>query len=358
MAVSVCSGRAYGGLVERDLPDAGGTGTDAPAIVTRALTKRFGDSVALDGLDLEVRAGEVFGFLGPNGAGKTTTIRLLLDLARPTSGSATVLGLDPRRDGPVLRRRIGYLPGDVNLPARLTGRAMLADHAAVRGLDLHRPVDELAERLGADLDRPMGDLSLGNRRKVAMIAAFAHRPDLLVLDEPTGGLDPLVQQTFRSLAREAAAEGRTVFLSSHVLDEVQHVADRVAVLRAGRLVAEDRIDVLLSRLNRTCVVRFDPRPGMVPSAEVFHRVPGVTEVHHLHDGEIEISLEGPAGPLLEALAPWSPLDLATHEPDLEDLFLGYYGAEHAPAPTAPARPTDPAVAPAAPAVPDPASVTR
>ena len=210
----------------------------------------------------------------------------------------------------------------MNLPPRLTGRAYLADRAAVRRLDLRKAVGELVERLGADLDRPMGELSLGNRRKVAMIDAFAHRPELLVLDEPTGGLDPLVQQTFRALARDAVAEGRTVFLSSHVLDEVQHVADRVAVLRAGRLVADDRVDVLLARLSRSFHVCF----AEVPPLEAFGRVPGVTRVELARDGVVVFDLDGAAGPLLDALAPWHPVDLRAHEPDLEDLFLGYYGA--------------------------------
>jgi ABC-2 type transport system ATP-binding protein len=165
-------------------------------------------------------------------------------------------GLDPRRDGVALRRRVGYLHVDLNLPQRLTGRQLLGDHAAIRQFDAGDRADELAERLAADLDRPMGELSLGNRRKIGVIDAFVHRPELLVLDEPTGGLDPLVQQEFRALVREAAGEGRTVFLSSHVLDEVQHTADRVAVLRAGRLVVEDRVDALLARVMRTITVRF------------------------------------------------------------------------------------------------------
>jgi ABC-2 type transport system ATP-binding protein len=310
--------------------------------VTRALTKRFGDALALDGLDLEVARGEVFGFLGPNGAGKTTTIRLLLDLVRPTRGSASVLGLDPRRDAAELHARMGYLPGDVNLPARQQGRAYLSDHAAIRRLDPHRSgraIDELAERLGADLDRPMGDLSLGNRRKVAMIDAFAHRPELLVLDEPTGGLDPLVQQTFRALAREAAGEGRTVFLSSHVLDEVQHVADRVAVLRQGRLVAEDRIEALLARLARSVTVTFvDPsRPpgtgdGPPVDLSAFARVPHLQHVAALDGGRVEFVVDGPIGALVEAIAPWHPYDVRVDEPDLEDLFLGYYGGPEGSAP--------------------------
>lgn len=292
-------------------------------IAARALTKRFGSSVALDGLDLEVHAGEVFGFVGPNGAGKTTTIRLLLDLLRPTAGTVEVLGLDPRRDGVELRRRIGYLPGDLNLPGRLTGRAFLADHAAMRGASLDAEHDELAERLAADLDRPMGELSLGNRRKIGVIAAFVHRPELLVLDEPTGGLDPLVQQQFRAMAREAADDGRSVFLSSHVLDEVQHTADRVAVLRKGRLVVEDRVDALLAKLVRVVRVTF----ADAPPVEALRDVVGVQQVEVRHPGELAITLEGPAGPLLAALTPFAPLDLHATEPDLEDVFLGYYGED-------------------------------
>ena len=239
----------------------------------------------------------------------------------------------------------------MNLPPRLPGRAYLCDHAAIRGVDASagaRAIDELAERLGADLGRPMGDLSLGNRRKVAMIDAFAHRPELLVLDEPTGGLDPLVQQTFRSLAREAADEGRTVFLSSHVLDEVQHVADRVAVLRQGRLVAEDRIEVLLARLARRVLVTFTAPSGAAgvasaaaPSTAVevssFARVPHVQQVDVLADGSVEFVVDGPVGPLVEAIAPWHPYDVRVHEPDLEDLFLGYYGGTTPAAVPAPTR---------------------
>lgn len=292
-------------------------------ILTRGLTKRFGASVALDGLDLDVHEGEVFGFVGPNGAGKTTTIRLLLDLLRPTAGSVAVLGGDPRRDGVALRARIGYLPGDLNLPPKVTGRAFLADQAALRRLDLSPVIDELADRLTADLDRPMGELSLGNRRKIGVVAAFAHRPDLLVLDEPTGGLDPLVQQTFRAMVREAAAAGATVFLSSHVLDEVQHTADRVAVLRKGRLVAEDRVDALIARLVRTVRVRFT----VAPPGESFQGVPGVAGVASPQPDTLEFTLAGAAGPLLAALAPHAPLDLHAPEPDLEDVFLHLYGEE-------------------------------
>jgi ABC-2 type transport system ATP-binding protein len=292
------------------------------AIRIEGLRKEFGSSVALDGLDLDVQVGEVFGFVGPNGAGKTTTIRILLDLLRPTAGDVRVLGLHPRGDGVALRRRIGYLPGDLDLPPRLTGREFLADQAAARGLDLRERCDELATRLSADLDRALGELSLGNRRKIGVVAAFAHRPELLVLDEPTGGLDPLVQQTFRALVREAADEGRTVFLSSHVLDEVQHTADRVGVLRAGRLVAVDRVDTLLTKVVRHARITFADPP---PLAEL-RSVPGVVEATADGVDGVRLVLSGPAGPLLVAIAPHQPLDLHLGEPDLEDVFLGYYRA--------------------------------
>lgn len=296
------------------------------AIETNGLMRSFGDVEAVAGIDLHVDRGTFYGFLGPNGAGKTTTIRLLLDLIRPTSGTVSVLGLDPRRDGVALRSRIGYLPGALDLPPRLSGRDFLADQAALCRRRLDAEVAVLAERLGADLDRPMGELSLGNRRKVGMIAAFAPRPELLVLDEPTGGLDPLVQQTFRALAREAVADGRTVFLSSHVLDEVQHIADSVAVLREGRLVVEGRIETLIAQLVRTFRVRFDDVAAPPPEPARLVDVPGVVAVRSSARGpELEIDVEGAAGPLLAVLAPLRPTDLHCAEADLEDLFLGYYG---------------------------------
>jgi ABC-2 type transport system ATP-binding protein len=290
------------------------------AISAHGLTKAFGTDVALDGVDLSVPVGAVYGFVGPNGAGKTTTIRLLLDLLRPTTGSVRVLGLDPRRDGVALRARVGYLPGDLTLPPKVTGRAFLADQASIRRIDLAASTSELAERLTADLDRPMGELSLGNRRKIGVIAAFVHRPELLVLDEPTGGLDPLVQQEFRALVNETVADGRTVFLSSHVLDEVQHLADRVAVLRDGKVVAEGTVDRLVGRVLRHVRVLFTG----VTSEAPFRSVTGVAEVVVVSPTELEFSLSGPAGPLLAALAPFAPLDMAMSEPGLESAFLGFY----------------------------------
>jgi len=299
--------------------------TSTLAIRAEGLTKRFGTTVALDGLDLEVPCGTVFGFLGPNGAGKTTAIRLLLDLLRPTAGRAEVLGLDTRTRTLDVRRRVGYLPGELHLPDRLSGREYLSDLSTLRGRDDGAAIDALAERLAASLDRPLGELSSGNKRKIGLVAAFVHEPDLLILDEPTGGIDPLVQQAFREMTREVAAAGRTVFLSSHVLDEVQHTASRVAVLRAGKLVAIDDVERLLQHVARVVEVRFaDAAP-----AEVLARLAGLDGVSDVHisdhdDHVVACTLAGPAGGLIAAIAPFAPVDLRSHEGDLEDVFISYY----------------------------------
>jgi ABC-2 type transport system ATP-binding protein len=293
------------------------------AIRTEGLTKRFGTTAALDELDLEVPAGMVFGFLGPNGAGKTTAIRLLLDLLRPTSGRAEILGLDTRRDCLAVRRRIGYLPGELSLPERLTGRRYLADLSALRGRDDGPAIDALAERLRAGLDQPLGELSSGNKRKIGLIAAFVHEPEVLILDEPTGGIDPLVQQTFREMTREVADAGRTVFLSSHVLDEVQHTAHRVAVLRAGKLIVIDDVEPLLRHAARAVEITFT---GTAPAgtADTIDRVPGISDVALPGGNTVTASLTGPAGDLLAAIAPLGPSDLRFREGDLEDVFITYY----------------------------------
>jgi ABC-2 type transport system ATP-binding protein len=210
------------------------------------LTKSYGATRGIVELDLQVRAGEVFGFLGPNGAGKTTTIRTMLDLIRPTSGRIVLFGLDARRDGVAVRRRIGYLPGDLRLYDRLTPRELFRYFGALRGLRSIERAERLAARFELELDRPVAALSRGNRQKAGLVQAFMHEPELLVLDEPTSGLDPLVQQTFYEVARETVEAGRTIFLSSHVLSEVQHVADRVGLVREGRLVLVDSVDNLRS----------------------------------------------------------------------------------------------------------------
>ena len=263
--------------------------------------------------------GEVFGFLGPNGAGKTTTIRLLLDLIRPTSGTLLVLGLDPRRAGPALRRRIGYLPGDLRLYERLTVRELLTYFARLRDVRGLGDGLVLADRLELELDRPIAALSKGNRQKVGVVQAFMHRPELLVLDEPTAGLDPLVQQTFYELVRDARDGGRTVFISSHFLPEVQHVADRVGLIRDGRLLLVDEVEALRRRASARVDVTFATPPA--PAA-----FDGVSHARELgREGPtIHFALDGEVDPLLKAIARRHVVAIESREADLEDVFLSLF----------------------------------
>ena len=298
--------------------------SDQFAIVTDGLSKKYGENFALKDVSLRVPVGSVFGFIGPNGSGKTTLIRILVDLIRATSGSAKVFGRDSRHEGVALRKDIGYLPGNLVLPPRLNGMQFLTDIAKVRQLDLRGQISVLADRLDAELHRPMGDLSLGNRRKVGMIAAFMHRPKLLILDEPTGGLDPLVQQSFRQMAREAADDGRTVFLSSHVLDEVQHVSDRVAVVRQGQVISQGLIEELTEKLVRHFQVTFSHPmdPAMFQAIQHVQAVAVGDEPR-----ELVFTVSGEAGPLVEALGHCEVIDLRGSEPDLEDVFLQFYSTK-------------------------------
>jgi len=292
------------------------------AIRTERLSKRYGGRRGLDGLDLEVRTGEVFGYLGPNGAGKTTTIRLLLDLIRPTAGSARVLGVDPRAGGVSLRGRIGYLPGDFVVDGRQTGRELLTFLGNLRGGVPRRRIESLAASLDLDLDVRIGRLSRGNRQKVGLVQAFMHSPELLVLDEPSSGLDPLVQQRFLSLVREARAAGQTVFMSSHVLSEVQQSADRVGIIRDGRLVAVEAVERLRERAPRRVEIVFD---APVPSS-AFADLPSVRAAG-VEGTVLRCLLVGPADPLVKAAARFTTLGLTAEEPDLEELFLTYYDRE-------------------------------
>jgi ABC-2 type transport system ATP-binding protein len=281
---------------------------------------------ALDGLDLRVRRGEVFGFLGPNGAGKTTTIRILLDLIRPTAGSVQVLGVAPSEGGPALRRRIGYLPGDLRLGLRQRARDLLVHLAHLRGGVPLRRIEALAERLELDLDRPVRTLSKGNRQKVGLIQAFMHEPELLILDEPTSGLDPLFQREFLTLVREAARAGHTVFMSSHVLSEVEQVADRVGVIRAGMLTAVDAVEALRERAVRHVEIVF---AAALP-AGAFDGVEGLADV--VVQGErLSARLVGRADALVKAAARYEVVSLHAAEPDLETLFFSHYegSARHA-----------------------------
>jgi ABC-2 type transport system ATP-binding protein len=291
------------------------------AVRAEHLTKYYGRERGVRELDFEVDCGEVFGFLGPNGAGKTTTIRLMLDLIRPTQGRIEVLGTDPRRDEP-MRRRIGYLPGDLRLYERLTARELLTYFAHLRGLDDLGSAPALADRLELELDRPLHALSKGNRQKAGLVQAFMHSPDLLVLDEPTSGLDPLIQQAFYELVASAKADGATIFLSSHVLPEVQHVADRVGLIRDGRLVLVAGVDELRAR----AVARVEVTFAEPPPEDALADLEGVRELGR-HERTVLFSLEGEADALIKALARHRVIAIDSHEADLEDIFLSLYRAE-------------------------------
>ena len=290
------------------------------AIRTRGLTKRFGDLTAVDDLDLEVETGEVFGYLGPNGAGKSTTIRTLLDFLRPTEGTVEVLG-GTGADTEV-RARIGYLPGDLKLDPSYTGEEVFAFYGALRGGFEPGRVRALAERFELDPTRRVGEMSTGNRRKVGIVQAFAHRPDLLVLDEPTSGLDPLLQQEFNAIVREAVADGTTVFLSSHVLPEVEVLADRVGILRKGVLVAVRDLDELRAEARQ----RIDLHVRGDADAERFRGVPGVVDAQSA-DGVVHLVVEGAVDAVLKAAAQLEVVRIVTHDADLEETFLAYYREE-------------------------------
>jgi ABC-2 type transport system ATP-binding protein len=293
-------------------------------IRTERLVKTYGKRRGLAGLDLDVQPGEIYGFLGPNGAGKTTTIRILLDLIRPTDGRASVLGVDPREGGPALRRRIGYLAGDFIVDGNQSSGELLAHLAHLRGGVAKARITELADRLELDLRSRIRSLSKGNRQKVGLVQAFMHEPELLILDEPTSGLDPLLQQSFLQLIGEAKTAGQTVFMSSHVLSEVQQAADRVGIIRDGRMVAVDAVDVLRRRAVRHVEVHFDD----AVSPEAFVGLPGVSEV--VTDGPVlRCLLAGRADPLVKMVARYPVESFVLAEPDLEELFLTYYHAEEA-----------------------------
>ena len=288
-------------------------------IRTEGLTKYYGPHRGVEGLDLTVEPGEIFGFLGPNGAGKTTTIRLLLDLIRPSAGRAEVLGLDSHRDSIEIRRRVGYLPGELALYDNLTGNQLLAHLGGLRQLEPNHPGQAFAERLELDLSRPIAALSKGNKQKLGLALAFMHDPDLLILDEPTSGLDPLVQNEFHTILRELTARGKSIFLSSHVLSEIEEVADRVGIIRAGTLVAVEELTALKARAVRRITVVF----GSEPSGEELARVPGVRE--STVDGtKGTFVLDGSMDGFIKAIGRYEVLDVVSQEPDLEEIFLAYY----------------------------------
>ena len=292
------------------------------AISTSGLTKFYGKTPGIVDLDLTVRAGEVFGFLGPNGAGKSTTIRVLLDFLHASRGRATILGLDSHRDSVEIRRRVGYLPADLALYPQMTARELFGYFCAVRRVDADRRIRVLAERFALDLDRRISGYSSGMRQKAGIIQAFMHDPELLILDEPTGGLDPLMQQEFNTLIDETRASGRTIFLSSHVLPEVERLADRVGIVRQSRLVALEDVEALkekaLRHVEMTFAGRVDP--------QVFQRLASVRKLSASDDGlRLTLQVAGRVGAVIAEAARLSATDLVSHEAELEEIFLAHYG---------------------------------
>ena len=291
-------------------------------IQTEKLTKSYGSHRGIVDVDLAVEQGEVFGFLGPNGAGKTTTIRTLLDLIRPTSGRALLFGIDTTVNPVAIHRRIGYLPGEFALYDRLTGSQTLEYFANLRGGVDRSYQAALIERFDLDPSRRFREYSKGNKQKVGLVAALQHRPDLLLLDEPTSGLDPLVQQTFLAVVREAAEEGRTVFLSSHVLSEVERTCDRVAIIRDGRIVRLDRVDALRDLAAHHVELRF---ADAVP-ADAFAGLPGVTDVT-TDDHVLRMYVAGAIAPVVQAAARYRIEEFVSREPSLEETFLAEYSIQ-------------------------------
>jgi ABC-2 type transport system ATP-binding protein len=292
------------------------------AIIMEGLTKDYGRTLALSDLSLEVEQGEILGFLGPNGAGKTTAIRIVLDLIRPSAGRASVMGHDCHRDSVAARAQVGYLPGDVHLPPNLRGDQFIRRIAALRP----RPIDParveaLGRRLGADLSRRTGELSKGNKQAVALLAALADRPPVLILDEPTGGLDPIRQHEVLAILAEEAAAGVAVFFSSHVLSEVEHVCERVAVLRAGRLMAVDSVARITGSARQRFEVVFagDGPPGPL-------RAPGVTELSRT-GRTVVVEVTGEVDGLIKALASHRVASLHAVQTGLEEAVLHLYREE-------------------------------
>lgn len=292
------------------------------AIEVRGLTKAYGRHVAVDRVDLRVETGQVFGYLGPNGAGKTTTIRVLAGLLRPTEGSASVLGHDVVRGRDQMQRLLGYLPGDFAAYPDLTAEGYLRFLARLRPDVDWSLADELASRLELELGRRISAMSHGNRQKVGIVQALMHRPDLVILDEPTSGLDPIVHREFLEILREVRDEGRTVFLSSHVLSEVEAIADTVAILRRGRVVVVETVERLKARSRHRLDLTFR---GAVPHSALVG-VPEVRDV--LVSGHTaRVTVEGSTATLVATAAPFQVDRIVTHEADLEEIFLGYYQGE-------------------------------
>jgi ABC-2 type transport system ATP-binding protein len=297
--------------------------SDQKAIETRGLYKSYGRVQALKGVDLEVNCGEIFGFLGPNGAGKTTTIRCMLDMIRPQGGTIRVLGMDPQKDPVAVRARIGYLPGELNLEGNVRVLNVLQYFGRLRGNNLDWDyVRSLAKRIDLDVTRSIKNLSKGNKQKVGVVQALMHKPDLLILDEPTAGLDPLIQQEIYLLLNEAKERGATVFFSSHIITEVEAIADRVAIIREGVIVEEAQPDQLVSMGMRRMRVRF-----IEPVNSPLKDIAGVSIVSQDWDDTVTYQVEGHLDGFIKALAAYPVSDIEVERPSLEEIFLAYYSGE-------------------------------
>jgi len=296
------------------------------AIVTEGLTKYYGKTPGIIDLDIEVNVGEVFGFLGPNGAGKSTTIRTLLHMLHPTSGSGTILGMDIRQDSVDIRRRIGYIPGDLAMYNDMTAQQLFEYFSALRHADTKLMVEELAARFQLDVNRKIGSYSSGNRQKVAIVQAFMHEPELLILDEPSTGLDPLMQQEFYRMIDEVQSEGRTVFLSSHILPEVERLADRVGIVRESRLVALETVTALREKAVRRLEIVF----AKPVDASLFSSLPGVRRSESTHTGRgVDIAVEGNLDQVMAAAGRHTIENIRSQEGDLEEAFLAFYAEDQA-----------------------------
>ncbi len=288
-------------------------------IKTSKLTKFYGKNRGIEDLDLSVNEGEIFGFLGPNGAGKSTTIKLLLNFIKPTSGTASVFGLDPLTNIVEINKNIGYLPGEVHMYEQLSGAEQLKFQA-----ELHKNVDwsyveELGKRLQANFKKPIKSLSHGNKQKIALIGALLNKPKLLILDEPTTGLDPLIQQEFYKILDEVNKIGTTIFISSHILPEVERICDRVAIIRESKLVITEEINTLKSKATRPVEVFF----ATTPKKEDFEKIAQVTELS-IEGKTLRCVIQGSYDEFIKAVAKYNVVNLITHEPSLEKIFLGFY----------------------------------
>lgn len=291
------------------------------AIETSGLTKYYGDSPGIIDLDLDVKVGEVFGFLGPNGAGKSTTIRTLLNFLFATKGSGTVLGLDIVKDSIEIRRRTGYLPGDLAMYEAMTAREFLIYFANLRKVDATTEMDRLADRFDLDLDRKIKDYSTGNRQKVGVVNAFMHRPELYILDEPTAGLDPLMQQEFQELIAEVKADGATVFLSSHILPEVDRIADRVGIVRESRLIAVDSLESFKAQAHQSVTIQFTTPVD----AASFASLPSVASADTRNNGTVvALTVKGDIDAVVKKAATLDVISISTRADELEEVFLSYY----------------------------------